>query len=89
MKNILNIEREIHLYQDLYHEHVTIYMELQIRKKSLRAGTDTRPRTRTGLALGSGRNFLLKHGFGLGPDSDARVQIYACPPSPDSFEMIF
>ena len=33
MKNILNIEREIHLYQDLYHEHVTIYLELQIRKK--------------------------------------------------------
>ena len=67
------------------------------KRKSLRAGTDTSSDTDSttdmdksfGLALGSGRNFLLKHGFGLGPDSDTRVQIYACPPSPDSFEMIF
>lgn len=52
MKNILNIEREIHLYQDLYHEHVTIYMELQIREnhsglERIRARTRTRPRTWT------------------------------------------
>ena len=73
MKNILNIEREIHLYQDLYHEHVTIYMELQIRKIT-QGWTDTSSDTDSptdmdknlGLALGLGRNFQLKHGFRLG-----------------------
>ena len=61
MKNILNIEREIHLYQDLYHEHVTIYLELQIRQNH--SGLD-------GYELGHG----LAHGHGQKSRTRSRIR---------------